>query len=178
MQMRGWEREIGGYHPCVRSGVRLRLVQRRGCLAAIALAGSLAVCAAADARIVIDTSIDGVTLGMTHASAARILGKGKLEPGGANEYEYRHGSYQVIFTSGRASSIETFSRGQRTSNGLGVGASLAEVRARDPSVHCSSSDGERDCYLGTIKRGHIYTDFYFENGLASMTAVIIGEGYA
>jgi hypothetical protein len=158
--------------------VRLRRFRRRGCVTAIALAGSLAVCAAAGARIVIDTSIDGVTLGMTHARAARILGKGTLEAGGGNEYEYRHGSYQVIFTSGRASSIETFSPGQRTSNGLGVGASLAEVRARDPGVHCSSSNGEMDCYLGSIKRGHLYTDFYFENGPSSITAVIIGEGYA
>jgi hypothetical protein len=154
------------------------MVKRCGCVAAIALASSLAVCAAADARIVIDSSIDGVTLGMTHAGAARILGKEKLEPGGDDEYEYRHDSYQLIFTSGRASSIETFSRGQRTSNGLGVGASLAEVRARYPMVHCSSSDGEKDCYLGTIKRGDLYTDFYFENGPSSMTAVIIGEGYA
>jgi hypothetical protein len=154
------------------------MVRRCGCLAAVAVAGSLALCSAADARIVIDTSIDGVALGMTHAGAARILGKGKLEPGGGNEYEYRHDSYQLIFTSGRASSIETFSRGQRTSNGLGVGASLAEVRARYPGVHCSLSNGERDCYLGTIKRGHLYTDFYFENGPSSMTAVIIGEGYA
>jgi hypothetical protein len=154
------------------------MVPRRGCVAAIALAGSLAVCAAADARIVIDTSIGGVKLGMTHVETARVLGKGKLEPGGGNEYEYRHGSYQVIFTSGRASSIETFSSGQRTSNGLGVGASLAEVRARYPKVHCSPSNGEMDCYLGSIKRGHLYTDFYFENGRSSMTAVIIGEGYA
>jgi hypothetical protein len=118
----------------------LRRFRRRGCLAAIALAGSLAVCAAAEARIVIDTSIDGVTLGMTHARATRVLGKATLEPGGGNEYEYRHGSYQVIFASGRASSIETFSPGQRTSNGLGVGASLGEVRAREPRVHCSSSN--------------------------------------
>ena len=48
---------------------------------------------------------------------------------------------------------------------------MAEVRAREPKVHCSSSNGEMDCYLGSIKRGHLYTDFYFENGRSSMTAV-------
>jgi hypothetical protein len=34
-----------------------------------------------------------------------------------------------------------------------------------------------DCYLGSIKRGHRYTDFYFEDGPSSMTAVIVGNGY-
>jgi hypothetical protein len=146
-------------------------------MAAVMLAGSLAFCAAAQARVVVDQSIGGARLGMTHAQVARILGKGTLAPGGGSQYEYRHGSYQVIFTAGRASSVETFDRDQRTSNGLGVGASLAQVRAREPGLHCGSSDGERDCYLGTIKRGHRFTDFFFENGTSSMTAVIVGEGY-
>jgi hypothetical protein len=34
-----------------------------------------------------------------------------------------------------------------------------------------------DCYVGTIKRGHRYTDFYFEDGSSSRTAVIVGDGY-
>ncbi len=146
-------------------------------MVAVVLVGSLVVCAAAQARIVAGRSIDGVRLGMSRAEVARILGRGKLEPGGGSEYEYRHGSYQVIFTSGHATSIETFDRHQRTSNGLRVGSSLAEVHAREPGLHCGSSDGEMDCYLGTIKRGHRYTDFFFENGPVSMTAVIVGDGY-
>jgi hypothetical protein len=72
-------------------------------IATVALMASLAVCASAQARVVLATSIDGVSLGM--------------------------------------------------------------------------SDGEMDCYVGTIKRGHRYTDFYFEDGPSSMTAVIVGEGY-
>jgi hypothetical protein len=150
----------------------------RTCIVAVTLVGWMAVCALAQARIVVDKSIDGAKLGMSRAEVARILGRAKLEPGGGGEYEYRHGSYQVIFTSGRASSIETFARNQRTANGLRVGASLAQVRAREPRVHCGSDNGEMDCYLGTIKRGHRYTDFFFENGRSSMTAVIVGEGYA
>lgn len=153
------------------------MIRRRGCMTAVTLVGSLVLCAAAQARVVLDQSIGGARLGMTRTQVARILGKGTLAPGGGSQYEYRHGSYQVIFTAGHASSVETFDRDQRTANGLGVGASLAAVRAREPDLHCNSNDGERDCYLGTIKRGHRYTDFFFENGTSSMTAVIVGEGY-
>jgi hypothetical protein len=162
---------------CVVDRDRLRMLRRRGCLAAVTLAGSLVVATAAQAKVVVGQSIDGARLGMNHAQVARILGKGTLAPGGGSQYEYRHGSYQVIFTAGRASTVETFNRDQRTANGLGVGSSLARVRAREPGLHCGSSNGERDCYLGTIKRGHRYTDFFFENGPSSMTAVIVGEGY-
>jgi hypothetical protein len=153
------------------------MIQRRGHIVAVTLAAFLVVCALAQARVVVGRSIDGVRLGMSHAGVARVLGRGKLEPGGGGEYEYRHGSYQVIFTSGHATSIETFDRDQRTSNGLHVGNSLAQVRAREPRLHCGSSDGEMDCYLGSIRRGHRYTDFFFESGPSSMTAVIVGGGY-
>jgi hypothetical protein len=153
------------------------MIKRRGVIVAVILAGSLVVCAVTQARIVVGRSIDGVRLGMSHADVVRILGRGKLEPGGGSEYEYRHGAYQVIFTSGHATSVETFDRDQRTSDGLRVGSSLAEVRAREPRLRCASSDGEMDCYLGSIRRRHRYTDFFFESGPSSMTAVIVGDGY-
>jgi hypothetical protein len=153
------------------------MVRRRGVVIVATVAGSLVVCALAQARIVVDRSIDGVGLGMSHAAVARILGNGKLEPGGGSEYGYRRGSYQVIFSSGHASSVETFDRQQRTSNGLRVGSSLADVRAREPRLHCASDAGEMDCYLGTIKRGHRYTDFFFQDGPVAVTAVIVGDGY-
>jgi hypothetical protein len=155
---------------------RLARIQKRACIATVTLTASLALCPLAGARIVLAKSIGGVSLGMTRAGVAKVLGKGAEEPG-VGEYDYRHDSYQIIFTSGHASSIETFDRGQRTPAGLGVGSSLATVRKHEPGLHCNPSDGEIDCYVGSIKRGHLYTDFYFENGRSSMTAVIVGEGY-
>ena len=39
-----------------------------------------------------------------------------------------------------------------------------------------TSDGEIDCDLGSTRRGHRHTDFYFENGPSLTTTVIVGEG--
>jgi hypothetical protein len=153
----------------------MRTLARLGCaLAAVGFA--LIVCAAAQARVILGVGIDGVRLGMTHSAVARVLGHGSLEPGGG-QYDYRRDTYQVVFVSGHVTSVETFARSQRTLNGMGVGTSLARLRARDPDVRCVPSNGELDCYLGSIHRGHRYTDFYFEDGPSSMTAVIVGDGY-
>jgi hypothetical protein len=147
--------------------------------AIVAVLGMMAVlCAAADAKIILASGIDGVTLGMTHHQVAGILGPGKQEPGGSAQFDYRHDSYQVGFDAGHVRSVETFGKAQRTSRGLGVGTSLARLHARQPQLHCvfDGMDGSRDCYVGSIKRGHRYTDFFFSGGRA-VTGVIVGDGY-
>jgi hypothetical protein len=47
-----------------------------------------------------------------------------------------------------------------------------------PGLHCvyDHMDGSRDCYVGTIKRGHVFTDFFFA-GTKTVYAVIVATGY-
>jgi hypothetical protein len=144
----------------------------------ITLTVFLAVCGLADATVVLGQSIAGVELGMTHSQVASLLGPGTREPGGSPQLDYRHDSYQVAFTAGHATSVETFGRGQRTALGFGVGTTFSVLRAHQPALHCQSHamDGSRDCYVGSVKRGHRYTDFFF-TGKRRVTAVIVGDGY-
>jgi hypothetical protein len=154
------------------------MFKRIGSAIVAVLAMMAVLCGAADAKIILGSGIDGVSLGMTHHQVAAILGPGKQESGGSTQFDYRHDSYQVGFQTGHVRSVETFSARQRTSRGLGVGTSLARLHARQPHLHCvfDGMDGRRDCYVGSIRRGHRYTDFFFSGGKA-VTGVIVGDGY-
>jgi hypothetical protein len=138
----------------------------------------LALSATASARVLLGESIDGVRIGMTKTQVAAILGKSSPSPGDDAQLLYRHDSYQVIYARSRVESVETFDRGQRTSSGAGTGITLARLKRVQPGVRCQydGMDGSADCYVGSIKRGHRYTDF-FSNNAKTVTGVIVGEGY-
>jgi hypothetical protein len=152
------------------------MLGRVGSVVVIALL--LALCGVASAKIVLGSSIDGVKLGMSQQQVGRILGKGKQAAGDPGQYLYRHDSYQVVFASGRVTSVETFDKHQLTSGGLGVGDTRTKLRAHLHGLHCTFDrmDGTADCVVGSIKRGHRYTDFFFDDKL-TVTAVIVGDGY-
>jgi hypothetical protein len=149
---------------------------RRGAAATVAAAGLL-LCGAAEAKIVVGQSIHGVQVGMTPKQVRGHLGKGAKVPDNPQTVTYRKGLFQAIFEHGKVTSVETFKPSERTPSGLGVGTKLAKLKKLQPGVNCvKAHGGDIDCYVGSITRGHVYTDFYLGNG-RTVTGVVVGAGY-
>lgn len=143
----------------------------------LATAALLVFSATADAKIVLGVSVHGVKVGMMRQQVRVHLGRGTRAPDNPDIFTYQHGAYQVIYARGLVTSVETFKASERTSNGLGVGTTMAKLRKRQRGLHCvSGSSGDVDCYVGSNRRGHIYTDFYLGNG-KTVSGVVVGAGY-
>ena len=68
--------------------------------------------------------------------------------------------------------METRSANERTSVGIGVGSTRAQVKARVPAVRCLKEFGYDHCYVGAWKPGRVITDFALAGG--KVTRVTIG----
>ena len=71
--------------------------------------------------------------------------------------------------------LETTDEQVRTGNGLGIGASRADIEAAYPEVDCDdgSSDQVVLCRLGQQQAGSIVTDFFLEDD--AVTRIVVGR---
>lgn len=151
---------------------------RRVAAVAVGLAAALLAAAAADARIVLHTSIAGVELGMSNEDVLELLGPPRREIGnqiGRSDVEravlvYPDKLRVIVYrkigtTDGEVVKIETRSARQRTPKGLGVGTLETTLVRRHPRARCeyNARAQRRFCYLNT--------------GEASGTSFEIGYGF-
>ncbi len=130
----------------------------------VALVALLAVPESAGAAIVIQKGIGGITISMTKAKVRSVLGAPTRVKNGKNEFgkytTFVYPTLTIIFQGADAvTSVETTSRKERTAAGIGVGSTLAQVKAKVPGVKCELSGGIGDCHVGQFKPGKRVTDF-------------------
>lgn len=130
------------------------------------LAAALLVPAGAAATIVLQKGMGGITIGLTEAQVRAKLGqpsktvRGKNDFGAFTALTYKRPAIRVTFQGNRgATGIDTSSPGERTARGIGVGSTVAAVKAKVPGVKCKTEFGFRHCYIGSFNPGTRVTDF-------------------
>jgi hypothetical protein len=149
---------------------------RRAFPLAAAAAVACVIAASADAAIVPQKGIAGVTIGMTQGKVRAVLGVPKSVKRGTNDF----GKYTVFHYSGlqvnfqgnaTVTDVSTTRTGERTASGVGVGSTEAQVKAKVKGVKCETNSGFRHCYLGKLGAGHRVTDFSIKRGKVSRVDV-------
>lgn len=121
----------------------------------------------------------GVRLDMTQAKVREVLGDPSRTIRGRNIFgpftELRFpGRLRVVFQGNRGvTAISTTGRGERTSDGVGVGSHERSVKRHVGRVRCESFDGGiRSCHVGAFSAGRRVTDFRIRR--SRVTRVTIG----
>ena len=129
----------------------------------------LAICAlalvfpaAAGARIVPQRGIAGAALDMNSAQLETKKGKPDRVQSRTSQifgkYEtwfYGRTSIDLYKSSGKVFNISTTSKSEKTSTGVGVGSTVAQVKRGVKGVRCD----KQHCYLGRFDPGRKVTDF-------------------
>jgi len=114
---------------------------------------------------------------MTKAQVRARLGAPPRRRAGKNEFgrytAFIYPRVTLTFQSGRrVTSLRTNSRLERTAQGVGVGSTVAQVRARVSGIRCRTEPGLRHCFLGRFLPGRVVTDFRIRSGRVS--SVVVG----
>jgi hypothetical protein len=137
-------------------------------VAALAAVPAVGQVAAARPPIVVQSSIRGITLGMTPAEVRDALGAPTASAVTPNPIIgkvriWRFPGLRIMFDGdGRGRtvlSVTSTSRGDRTAAGVGVGSREADVQRFVRGVRCATRYGYRSCTVGGGKPGGITTDF-------------------
>jgi hypothetical protein len=127
-------------------------------------AAALASAPTALANIVIGQSIAGLKLGSSEAQIIKILGQPTLkqQPDYQGNVEWNYAKPPLLgalgLTHGRLNGMWTSSKRQKTSKGIGVGSSVAQVRKAYPKAKCSTGPfGPKSliCVLKTKYEGRV-----------------------
>jgi hypothetical protein len=134
----------------------------------------LALPATASAKIVVQRGIGGVSLGMTGAKVRALLGRPASTATGRNEF----GPFRILFYSRvkvtfqgltTVTAVETTSPLERTTAGIGVGSTKAQVRTKVAGVVCEPGH----CHIGKFNPGARVTDFFI-GATGRVTRVLVG----
>ncbi len=136
----------------------------------VILAGVLA--AAADATIVVQRGMAGVSIGMSQKKVRSVLGRPTEVIHGLNAVgafvEYRYPRVTVDFQgSGPLSNVSTARRRDRTAKGVGVGSTQKQVHQKVRGASCNDTL----CSVGKRLPGRIVTTFYLRQGIVILVAV-------
>jgi len=152
------------------------LAVRRSSLAVVASlllsVGVLAIAPSALASIVIGQSIAGVKLGASEAQVTAVLGAperkesaGPAYPGVVNIYYPTSVGLHFSMTNGRVFGVLDFSKKQKTSKGIGMGSSRAQLKRAYPQAKCAEGPyGPQSLYCAVLARFHgrkSFTSFLF-----------------
>jgi len=143
----------------------------------VALAAMLIVAGPAGAKIVVQRGIGGANLHMTKAQVRARLGAPTRVHNGRNTFghfsNFVYPRLTVMFQSGpKVTGVRTSSRLERTSSGVGVGSSVARVKAGVRQAKCRTQFGTRQCVVGKFLPGRVITAFVIRKGHVS--SVIVG----
>ena len=132
-------------------------------LVALALV-ALVLSASGSAAIVPQHSIGGVRLGLSERAVRAKLGPPHQFYKGASELgHWRRLVYPrvtIVFQNGdKATFIRTRNAREKTASGVGVGSTLAQVRARLHGEKCKREFGIHHCWLGRWDPGFVITEF-------------------
>ncbi len=118
--------------------------------------------------VVINRGIAGVTMGMTPAQVRARLGTPLKVVPGKNFFgptvEWRYRTVAITWMYESIVRIRTASPQERTSGGIGVGSTKAQVRRLVYGVRCEGSAAAGICYVGGFLPGAIVTTFRFARG--------------
>jgi hypothetical protein len=136
------------------------------CLLAAAFVSSAA------ATIVVQRGIAGISIGMSQKKVRAVLGKPTKAFKSKNAFgiyvEYRYRKLVLDFQGpGPLSNISTTRRSERTSTGVGVGSTMAQVQTKVPGAHCKV----QLCSVGNALPGKIVTTFYLRMGKVTQVSV-------
>jgi hypothetical protein len=147
---------------------------------------ALALAPIAQANIVIGQSIAGVKLGDSEAQVTALLGPaaskesaGPAYPGIVNLRYPTTVGLTVTLKAGRVYGILSFSKKQKTSKGITIGSSRAQMKKAYPHAKCLEGPyGPKSLYCAVLARFHgrkSFTSFLFQT--ATGGAVEIETGY-
>jgi len=137
-------------------------------VAAIVLALAASLPAASAGKVVVQRGIAGVHLQMTPDQVRDVLGSPRGVKNGRNPvgryFEYHYSGLLIRFQGLKyVTLISTNRKSERTGNGIGVGSTKAQVRAKFTGARCRTGLGARLCYVGVLKPGLRATIFYLND---------------
>lgn len=149
--------------------------------AALAVAATLLLPAAAGAAIVPQQSIMGIELQMSKAEVKAAAGEPDAILQRQHEIigkvtEYRYGRTRVsIAKQSGVISIRTRDRDERTAENVGVGSRKRFLRRKLEGERCKREFGFHHCWLGRFRAGRTVTDFSLndENRVRWVTLAIV-----
>lgn len=135
---------------------------------------ALVLAAPAQAAIVPGTSIAGVKLGMTETQMAGVLGVPDSVKHGTNEFggftKFKYHKLTVTFQGNEeATSVITTRKSEKTSHGVGVGSTRAQLKAGVTKLKCITKNL---CQKGKSVPGARVTVFRLYHG--KVTSVLVG----
>jgi hypothetical protein len=141
-------------------------------------AAVLSLAPPAHALIQVDAGIAGARLGNSREQVRAALGKPikirslKNDFGPFVEYRFSGGIRVTFQGKERVTAVETTGQGDKTTGGIGVKSTEADVKAHVKGVKCEGVGAARSCHTGAFTPGKTVTDFRIENG--KVTRVTVG----
>jgi hypothetical protein len=120
----------------------------------------------------------GVSLGMSRQRVVAVLGpplkiaRGSNELGRWTSFRYRGLTVTFAFDRG-ASQLASTTPSDRTSRGVGVGSTAADVARSVAGARCVREPAYFHCYVGAWRAGSVVTDFAIRRG--RVWRVVVGR---
>jgi len=135
----------------------------------------------AAAELVPNRSIAGIELRITRAEVIDVVGEPDAERVRDAEIfgrqrVMRYGKTKVYFAGKRPESevvsIRTRDKGERTSEGIGIGSRKRAIKRSVPGVRCKREFGFHHCFKGRFRPGKRITDFLLDDRTRAKQIVV------